>query len=133
MTDRMSASEIERYLELCRDELVVAGDSLHLGHLRAATSSAYYAMFYAVIAMLGSRGEWRSKHQGVITVFRELSVETGIVEADYGHVLHSALTARLRSDYEPGAETSMDLARQPVGDAADFVQRIEGTIHDHER
>jgi uncharacterized protein (UPF0332 family) len=132
MTDRMSASEIERYLELSRDEPATAGDNLDLGHLRAATSRAYYAMFYAATALLGSRGEWRSKYQGVITAFGELFVKTGIIEADYGRLLHSAFSARLRSDYDPGAETSVDLAKQLVADAVDFVQRIEGIIHDHD-
>jgi uncharacterized protein (UPF0332 family) len=48
----MSGSEVEKYLEMARDDVKVATDLLQLGHLRAATSRAYYAMFYAATAVL---------------------------------------------------------------------------------
>jgi len=60
--------------------LAAAQDNLRLGHLRAAVSRAYYAMFYAVTAVLGSRGLWRSKHQGIIAAFGEHLVKPGLVE-----------------------------------------------------
>ncbi len=56
MIGSMSPSEIKRYFEMSHDELSVAADNLDLGHLRTATSRAYYAMFYATTALLGSRG-----------------------------------------------------------------------------
>lgn len=126
----MNPLEIERYFELARDELTVAKDNLDLGHFRAATSRAYYAMFYAVTAALGSRGEWRSKHQGVIAAFGELFVKTGQVEPEYGRLLHSAFSTRLKSDYEPGAVITEEFAGQFVEDAIDFVTRLEKIIDD---
>jgi uncharacterized protein (UPF0332 family) len=71
MSDRMERAEIEQYLGLAREELVTARDNLQLGHFRVAVSRAYYAMFYAATALLGSQGLWRSKHQGVIAAFGE--------------------------------------------------------------
>ena len=74
----MSDVEIERYLNLATEDLAAAQDNLRLGHLRAAVSRAYYAMFYATTALLGSRGLWRSKHQGLIAAFGKYFVKSGL-------------------------------------------------------
>jgi len=68
---KMTAAEVEHYLDLASEELAAARDNLPLGHLRAAVSRSYYAMFYATTALLGSRGLWRSKHHGLIAAFGE--------------------------------------------------------------
>jgi len=88
MTERMSDVEIEHYLNLAAEELAAAQDNLHL---RAAVSRAYYAMFYATTALLGSRGLWRSKHQGLIAAFGEHFVKPGLIEPRYGRILHNVL------------------------------------------
>ena len=62
----MNESEIQEYMRLANEDLTAAQDNLRLGHLRVAVSRAYYAMFYATTAVLGSRGLWRSRHQRVI-------------------------------------------------------------------
>ncbi len=62
----MNESEIQEYMRLANEDLTAAQDNLRLGHLRVAVSRAYYAMFYATTAVLGSRGLWRSRHQGLI-------------------------------------------------------------------
>ena len=90
MTERMSDVEIQHYMALASEELSAAQDNLRLGHLRASVSRSYYAMFYATTAVLGSRGLWRSKHQGVLSAFGENFVKTGLIDPNYGRVLHNA-------------------------------------------
>ena len=41
--------------------------------LRASVNRSYYAMFYAVLALLATRKEETSKHSGVIALFDRLS------------------------------------------------------------
>ncbi len=60
----MDESEIEHYVALAHDDLQAARDNLQLGHLRVAASRAYYAMFYAVTALLGSQ----AKDNGVANI-----------------------------------------------------------------
>jgi len=124
MTDRMSNAEIEHYLDLAAEDLAAAHDNLQLGHLRAAVSRAYYAMFYATTALLGSRGLWRSKHQGLIAAFGEHFVKPGLIEPRYGRILHDAFEARLDSDYAPQPDLNETLTKQLVAKAEDFVERM---------
>ena len=112
----MGKGEIQRYLHSADDELQAAHDNLQLGHVRVAVSRAYYAMFYASTALLGSRGVWRSKHQGVIAAFGEYFVKPGFIEPAYGRMLNDAFHARLDSDVDTG--------RQLVEKAQSFVKRI---------
>jgi len=79
MSEQMSRSEIRQYVTLASEDLAAARDNLCFGHLRAAVSRAYYAMFYATTALLGSRGLWRSKHQGLIAAFGEQFVKPGLI------------------------------------------------------
>lgn len=86
----MSKAEVEQYMRLANEDLVAAQDNLRLSHLRVAVSRAYYAMFYAATAVLGSRGLWRSKHQGLIAALGEYLVKPGLIEPRYGRILHDA-------------------------------------------
>jgi uncharacterized protein (UPF0332 family) len=124
MTDQMSSAEIEHYLNLATEELVAAKDNLRLGHLRVAVSRAYYAMFYATTALLGSRGLWRSKHQGLIATFGKHFVKSGLIEPRYGRMLHDAFEARLDSDYTPHPDLNDASAKQLITNAEDFVKRM---------
>ncbi len=121
MSDRMSGAEVEHYIHLATEELAAARDNLRLRHLRASVSRAYYAMFYAVTALLGSRGLWRSKHQGLIAAFGEHFVKQGLVDTRYGRMLHDAFEARLDGDYAPHPDLNPASASKLIADAEDFV------------
>jgi uncharacterized protein (UPF0332 family) len=132
MSEQMSKAEVEQYMRLADEDLVAAQDNLRLGHLRVAVSRAYYAMFYAATAVLGSRGLWRSKHQGLIAALGEHLVKPGVVEPRYGRILHDAFETRLDSDYAPHPDLDEDSARNVIGNAADFVQRMERVLEEQE-
>ena len=124
MSERMSRAETGQYLHLANEDLAAARDNLHLGHLRVAVSRAYYAMFYAATAVLGSQGLWRSKHQGLIAAFGEHLVKTGQVEREYGRILHDAFDARLDSDYAPYPDLNEASVQHLIASAQAFVQRM---------
>ncbi len=124
MTERMNEAEVQQYIYLATEDLTAAQDNLRLGHLRAAVSRAYYAMFYAVTAVLGSRGLWRSKHQGVIAAFGEHLVKPGLVEPQYGRMLHDAFETRVDSDYAPQPDLNEASVRNQIANAQEFVRRM---------
>lgn len=130
MSEQMSKAEIEQYMRSANEDLVAAQDNLRLGHLRVAVSRAYYAMFYAATAVLGSRGLWRSKHQGLIAALGEYLVKPGLVEPKYGRILHDAFETRLDSDYAPHPGLHEESARNVIRNAADFVQRMERVLEE---
>jgi uncharacterized protein (UPF0332 family) len=120
----MTVVEIQHYMALASEELLAPQDNLQLGHLRACVSSSYYAMFYATTAVLGSLGLWRSKHQGVLSAFGESFVKAGLIEPQYGRMLHNAFEARLDSDYGPHPDLDGESAQELVDDATQFVARL---------
>jgi uncharacterized protein (UPF0332 family) len=130
MSEQMSKAEVEQYMRLANEDLVAAEDNLRLGHLRAAVSRAYYAMFYAATAVLGSRGLWRSKHQGLIAALGEHLLKPGVIEPRYGRILHDAFETRLDSDYAPHPDLHEDSARNVIRNARDFVQRMERVLEE---
>ena len=51
---------------------------------------AYYAMFYAVLALLTSLGKGASKHSGAIAMFDQLFVKTGELPKNMSKAIHRA-------------------------------------------
>jgi uncharacterized protein (UPF0332 family) len=124
MSERMSKVEAQHYLKLATDDLRAASDTLRLGHLRVSVSRSYYAMFYAVTALLGRSGVWRSKHQGIIAAFGEHFVKPGLIEPEYGRTLNDAFHARLDSDYAPYPNLDLAAVEQLLQQAQAFVERL---------
>jgi len=81
-------------------------------------------MFYAVTAVLGSRGLWRSKHQRIIAAFGEHLVKPGLVEPQYGRMLHDAFETRVDSDYAPQPDLNETSTRNQIANAQEFVRRM---------
>jgi uncharacterized protein (UPF0332 family) len=126
----MSRVEIQQYLSLAGEDLQTAHDNLQMDHLRTAASRAYYAMFYAATAILGSHGIWRSKHRGIIAAFGEHFVKSGLIEPKYGRMLNDAFHARLDSDYAPHPNPNVETVLQSVENAQVFVERITRYLED---
>jgi uncharacterized protein (UPF0332 family) len=92
-----------------------------------AVSRAYYAAFYAAEQALGSLGESRSKHSGVIAAFGRLVVREGGVEEETGRVLRSLFEQRNDVDYGE-AVASRDDAELAIRDAQRFVDAVESWL-----
>ena len=122
----MSNAEIEHHLALAAGDLAAARDNLRLGHLRAAVSRAYYAMFYATTALLGSRGLWRSKHQGLIAAFGEHFVRPGLIEPRYGRILHDAFDRAIQFSATRLKRSSQLPSRERIGGKTPCSSRLRG-------
>lgn len=68
---------------------------------RSVVNRAYYAMFYAVLALfLREEVEHRtSKHSGVISTFDREFVHSGRLGKEYSRMLHRLFDARQEADY----------------------------------
>lgn len=86
---------------------------------------AYYAMFYAALALLATIGEETSKHSGVMSMFDKNFIKTGILPKEMGKFLHTAFDARQTADYEDRSEISQAMAEQILEFAVKFVNSIQ--------
>lgn len=79
--------------------------------LRSVMNRLYYAMFYAVLALLLSKDIGTSKHSGVISNFDREYVKAGIFPREMSKALHRAFELRQKGDYMEETEvTPEDIA-----------------------
>lgn len=96
---------------------------LEKSRLRAAINRAYYAMFYAVLALLHTTGLGTSKHSGAIALFDREFVKSGKLDKDLSRTLHDAFALRQRMDYDELAEPEPAEVIELLDNAREFVSR----------
>ncbi|MBM4329648.1 MAG: HEPN domain-containing protein [Deltaproteobacteria bacterium] len=77
---------------------------------QSVINRAYYAMFYAVIALLQKIGKVPSKHTGTISLFDTEFVMKGIFPKELSRNLHKAFELRQVLDYKTVETISRDKA-----------------------
>ena len=113
------------YLDYARRALRTAKLVLDDGDWVAAINRAYYAIFYAANAVLELDGLERSKHSGVLSVFRQKYVKTGLIEAEFSDIYGQTFQARNKGDYERSRVPTQAEAKKTIEGATRFVERIE--------
>jgi uncharacterized protein (UPF0332 family) len=107
------------------DESLEAAELLfNTGKYRSSVNRAYYAMFYAVLALLVCGDHSISKHAGVISLFDREFVKTGIVDKTFSRWLHEAFELRQRTDYAEMYYISKERANEVVHNACEFVREM---------
>lgn len=71
---------------------------------RSIINRAYYAMFYAVLALLVYQPYSSSKHAGILTYFNKHFIKGGILPVEIGRSLNKAFELRQRGDYREYVE-----------------------------
>ncbi|MBN1147318.1 MAG: HEPN domain-containing protein [Anaerolineales bacterium] len=110
-------------------ETLAEADALYQGSLwRGTINRAYYAMFYAVLALAVLRQQETSKHSGVVAFFDREFVKQGIFPRESSKVLHLAFDRRQANDYGEAFTVSQDEAKQALEDARGFVAAIRNFL-----
>jgi len=112
-------------LQQARETLADAHVLLDAGRTpRSVVNRAYYAMFYAVLALLQNVGRASSKHAGVISLFDKEFVHGGAFPTEMSRSLHRAFDERHESDYETVKTATREEAMELLVEAEQFVQRV---------
>jgi uncharacterized protein (UPF0332 family) len=100
--------------------------------LRSVVNRLYYAMFYAILALLIFEPYASSKHSGVISYFNKRFVKEGGFPKELARTINLAFELRQQSDYKEYAKLTEEQASSLLGDAQSFVSEVkkhlEGTI-----
>lgn len=91
---------------------------------RGAINRAYYAMFYAVLALLATRQLGTSKHSGAIALFDREFVKPGLFPRGLSRSLHVAFDLRQTHDYGEITPPDLETAEVIVAEARDFVNSV---------
>ena len=95
---------------------------------RGAVNRAYYAMFYAVLALLATKGLGSSKHSGAISLFDREFVKPGDLSKGLSRSLHLAFEHRQQADYGEVREIDGVAVRKAVEEAETFIREVEAYI-----
>ena len=86
---------------------------------------AYYAMFYAALALLQIVSKVPSKHAGVISLFDTEFVIKGVFPKELSRDFHKAFEMRQASDYRTIKSVSIERANELLAKAEKFVDSVK--------
>lgn len=102
------------------------------GSSSSIINRSYYAMFYAVLALLLRKGKSYTKHSGVIAAFDSLFVRTGLLPKPLSADLHRLFELRQEHDYKIIDEPDPEEAREAIDTAKRFIAAIERFLAENE-
>ena len=91
---------LEQADQTLEEASVLANASL----LRGAVNRAYYAMFYATLALLATGRLGTSKHSSVLALFDREFIKTGLLPKELSRSLRNAFDLRQEQDYKDYGE-----------------------------
>jgi len=122
--DKRLVSLLAYRIEQAKASLREASILFDADSYRGAVNRAYYAMFYATLAVLATKQLGSSKHSGIISLFDREFVKTGRFQREQSKSLHLAFDMRQTYDYGELVEVDETDVRRAIGNASDFVSTI---------
>jgi uncharacterized protein (UPF0332 family) len=110
-------------LARARQALAEARDNLRLGHRAVAVNRAYYAAFYASLALLSSIGVEPKTHEGVHSMIAQHFVRPGRLPPGTSRLLKHLEGDRELADYDLSTELTESEAKEAIADAETFVEQ----------
>ncbi len=113
-------------LERARESLEEANILLERGYGNTFVNRLYYACFYAVSALLLTKGLSSAKHSGIRSLFHQNFVKSGLVKIELAQFYDMLFDNRQKGDYA-------DLVRfdpNEVSDWYDEAQKFVETVKD---
>lgn len=129
MTDTEKIAALIRYrLEQADEAFAAAELNLANGLERSAINRAYYAMFYAVLALLAEGAIETSRHSGVVAKFDLLYVKPGVFRTDMSRSLHRAFLHRQAADYGTEATLTRSDVESLAAEARAFLAEVRAYL-----
>jgi uncharacterized protein len=89
----------------------------------------YYSSFYAVTALLISKGYEAKTHNGVKTIFFREFIATGQIEKEFGTLYSDLIDWRSEGDYADFTEYDSDSVIPMIGKVKKFLESIKSIIY----
>lgn len=98
------------------------------GDYDSYASRCYYATFALAQAVLLTRNLRAASHKGVISLFGEHFVKTGILEGHMGRAINYACDTRIVGDYGVSRSVAREEAEDLLNTARDFVEKVKSYL-----
>ncbi|MBW1961255.1 MAG: HEPN domain-containing protein [Deltaproteobacteria bacterium] len=111
---------IERARETLEEALLMQRE----GHWNSCANRLYYACYYAVTALLATKGLASSKHTGIKALFNQHFVKTGLVQKENGRLYNRLFDTRQEGDYVDFVVFERDDVEPLIPQVKDFIETI---------
>lgn len=125
----------EKFIDLARYRLEKAKNTMldakrFMGEAtqESIVNRIYYAMFYAVNALLITRGLSSSKHSGVRALFNKEIVNKGLIEKQWGEFYSDMFDRRQKGDYKDFVKFEKVDVEEWLKKSDEFINKIERLI-----
>ncbi len=112
-------------LEKARNTFSDAGKYLKDATFESTVNRIYYAMFYAVNALLITKELFSSKHTGVRALFNKEFIKTGLIEKQLGKFYSNMFDNRQEGDYKDFVKFKKEDVKEWFKRAEEFINKIE--------
>ncbi len=128
--DKETVESFAKYrLEKAKDTLDTAEAILKIGKdFTSANNRAYYAIFYAIRAVLALEQIDFKKHKDVIAYFNKNYVNKEIFPKNIGRRIAQAQRIREDSDYDDEYQPSLEKTQNQIDTAKEFIDLAEKYI-----
>lgn len=117
-------------MERAHEALKEADLLLRAGHLNAYVNRLYYACFYAVSALLVTRGISTSKHGHLRSLLHRDFVKTTLIPTELGRHFDRLFSTRQEGDYADFVVFKADEVRPWLDETTAFVNYIDDLMAD---
>lgn len=121
----MKNAEIPGLIKKAKESLEASKELLQGGHPDFSASRSYYAMFYAVQALLLTKNLAFSKHSAVIAAFGKEFIKSNLLPATLHRYISEAFDIRHAGDYGPIGSVREEIALILMDQAKEFIEAIE--------
>lgn len=92
--------------------------------LRSVINRVYYAMFYAILALMIFEPFGSSKHSAVLSYFNQHFIKNGHIPKDLGRAVNKAFELRQRGDYKEIVTIDPELAEPLLKQTNEFINSV---------
>lgn len=126
MTDKEKQIQLAKYRLKQAEESIKEAEYLFSGKQspRSIINRLYYAMFYAVLALIVFEPYSSSKHSGVLSYFNKKFIKEGIFPNELGLSINRAFELRQRGDYREYTDLTYEQVEPFIEKARIFVQKV---------
>jgi len=115
-------------LERAREALDEAKMLFEAGHLHTYVNRLYYACFYAMSALLLTKGLSTSKHTHLRALLHREFIRPGSIPAEYGKFFDLLFNNRQKGDYSDLVVFEADQVKTWLAQTEAFVEFVTGLI-----
>jgi uncharacterized protein (UPF0332 family) len=115
---------IKYRLQKSKETLNDAKIMVEIATLSSTVNRIYYAMFYAVNALLLSKNFSSSKHSGVRALLNKEFINKGLLDKEMGKFYSKIFEERQEGDYKDFAKFDTEAVKNWLNEAENFINEI---------